>query len=109
MWLIQATMSFIKYLLKVADSSTCPFLYPSYSKFFIGDVAIIAGLQSISGHVDGFRTSSQFSSPMGILYHPHQNALFICDCDNNKLRKLSLNGSFLFAYLHHYCYLLFFR
>jgi DNA-binding beta-propeller fold protein YncE len=56
----------------------------------LGEVSTFAGTGKrgyMNGHV------AQFNSPWGITYDDLDHSLLVCDCDNNKLRKISVNGN----------------
>jgi hypothetical protein len=75
-----------------------------------GEVSTLAGSQQ--GLFDGNGKSAKFHRPVGIFFDVKNQLLLVCDFNNNKLRKVHLNGnshlpsilfsSFPFSVLHIY-------
>jgi sugar lactone lactonase YvrE len=57
-----------------------------------GNVSTFAGQPQVWGSADGSGTNAQFNSPCGLAFDAHGN-LFVCDANNNAIRKITTNGS----------------
>ena len=56
----------------------------------IGIVSTLAGNGSV-GYMDGNSNLAQFNLPSGITLDKEEN-IIICDCGNDKIRKISTTG-----------------
>ena len=56
-----------------------------------GVVSTFAGSPQVWGSADGRGTNAQFNSPCGLAFDARGN-LFVCDANNNTLRKITTNG-----------------
>ena len=56
-----------------------------------GAVSTFAGSPQVWGSADGSGTNAQFNSPCGLAFDARGN-LFVCDANNNTLRKITTNG-----------------
>ena len=54
-----------------------------------GEVTKIAG-SGEEGGADGVGDAAQFYSPSGIAISPDGSALFVADCNNNKIRRVEV-------------------
>ena len=52
----------------------------------------LAGSPGKGGYSDGKGGAAKFSMPRGICYDETSKSLIVCDFNNNKLRKIQLNG-----------------
>jgi hypothetical protein len=50
------------------------------------------------GFVDGPGSSAQFKSPHGLAFDEFEQVVFVCDSENNKLRKITLGGKIQLFY-----------
>jgi hypothetical protein len=63
------------------------------------NISTFAGINSEPGLINGKGIQSKFNSPYGLCFNPNNNCLFLCDYNNNVVRKLTLNGIFVFLWL----------
>jgi sugar lactone lactonase YvrE len=56
-------------------------------------VTTIAGLAPNPGSSDGTGTAARFRSPRGITVDSSGNCIYVADCNNNTIRKLTKSGS----------------
>jgi hypothetical protein len=56
-----------------------------------GVVSTFAGSPQVWGSANGGGTNAQFNSPCGLAFDVHGN-LFVCDANNNTIRKITTNG-----------------
>ena len=56
-----------------------------------GEVSTLAGSQQ--GFADGTGKATKFNGPEGICFEETSQSLLVCDCNNNKLRRVQLNGT----------------
>ena len=56
-----------------------------------GEVSTLAGLQQ--GFADGNGNAAKFGNPKGICFDKNSQSLLVCDHNNNKLRRVQLNGT----------------
>lgn len=58
-----------------------------------GEVTTLAGsLVGTLGFADGIGNAAQFDSPLGIVLDPTESSLYVTDYNNNKIRKILVNG-----------------
>ena len=57
-----------------------------------GEVSTLAGSPGSAGFADGNGKAARFTCPYGICFDGNIQSLLVCDCDNNKLRRVELNG-----------------
>ena len=55
---------------------------------------------SSEGFTDGAGDQAKFYFPHGICWNPQDKCLYVCDSGNNAIRRITLQGSFIFS-LHH--------
>jgi hypothetical protein len=78
------------------------FFFLSYLLFYVllmilfiyltGQVTTLAG--SSNGFQDGIGFDAKMNNPIGMCLNPHDNCLYVSDHDNNKIRKVTMNGIF---------------
>eukprot|EP00026_Physarum_polycephalum_P008616 Phypoly_transcript_08708.p1 GENE.Phypoly_transcript_08708~~Phypoly_transcript_08708.p1 ORF type:complete len:482 (+),score=78.49 Phypoly_transcript_08708:80-1447(+) len=56
-----------------------------------GKVSTLAG-SGKPGHADGEKKTAKFDGPFGISFHYPTQSLIVCDFNNNKVKKVSLEG-----------------
>jgi len=56
-----------------------------------GGVSTLAG-SLLNGYADGNGRAAKFNHPWGIWYDEFTNSLLVCDYDNDKIRRVQLNG-----------------
>jgi hypothetical protein len=62
----------------------------------LGEVSTVAGT-SKAGFADGPLKSALFKSPLGIYFDEIEQSLLVCDCENSRLRRISLLQGNLFS------------
>jgi hypothetical protein len=58
-----------------------------------GQVTILAG--SSTGFQDGIGFDATMNNPVGMCFNRHDNCLYVYDRQNNKIRKVTMNGIFI--------------
>ena len=61
-------------------------------------VTTFAG-SSVMGHVDGNGSNSRFHSPWGVCMNPRDQCLYVCDSDNDSVRRVTLQGMHISSHL----------
>jgi hypothetical protein len=56
-------------------------------------VTTLAG--SSNGFQDGIGSDAKMNNPYGICLNLHDNCLYVSDFNNNKIRKVTINGIFI--------------
>jgi len=67
-------------------------LWPTYIRrveVATGAVTTLAG-SGEKGNADGVGDAAQFNEPHGLAVSPDGSALFVADCDNNKIRRVEV-------------------
>ena len=57
---------------------------------YLGNVSTLAG--STKGDEDGSSKEAKFNHPLGIWFDERDQSLLVCDNDNNKIRRVTLEG-----------------
>ncbi len=57
------------------------------------EVSTFIGKQGSSGLQNAQGVNAQFSDPYQIVYSNRENSLFIADCGNNLIRKVTMDGN----------------
>jgi len=66
-----------------------------------GEVSTLAGSrEKKAGHVDGIGPGALFNCPRGIYFDEKDQYLLVCDCNNSKIRRVTLNGMSYHQFLH---------
>lgn len=60
----------------------------------LGNVATIAGMEK-AGFLDGPGKQAMFDSPEGIALNEQDGSVFVVDKGNNRIRKISANGTLM--------------
>jgi len=61
------------------------------------NVSLYCGGVGLTGYVDGNGSAARFSSPSGITFNIEDKALYICDTDNEAIRKVTAVSSIVLA------------
>ncbi len=61
------------------------------------NVSLYCGGVGLTGSVDGTGTAARFSNPAGISFNTADQALYICDTDNETIRKVTAVSSIVLA------------
>jgi NHL repeat len=60
--------------------------------------SVVAGKNDESGHIDGAGANARFTWPWGIAIDQQTGSLFVSDCFNHNIRKITPQGkSFSFS------------
>ena len=70
---------------------TCSLYFFSTLMTTTGEVSTLAG--SESGFADGNGEAAEFRDPIGICFDQNSQSLLVCDFNNEKLRRVQLNGT----------------
>jgi len=57
-----------------------------------GEVVQLAGTKGESGFADGRREEAKFNWPGGVCFDDNRNSLLVCDGNNDRIRRISING-----------------
>ncbi len=57
-----------------------------------GQLTVWAG-RGGAGYVDGAPTIARFNQPIDVIYHPTQQALYVTDSGNHRVRRITANGA----------------
>ncbi len=52
----------------------------------------VTSIGALPGFKDGFAEEAQFYNPAGITVSESDGSLLVCDCRNNKIRKITFEG-----------------
>jgi sugar lactone lactonase YvrE len=57
-----------------------------------GEVSQLAGIHGVSGIADGSKSEAMFNWPGALYFDEEDKALFVCDCNNDRIRRVSMTG-----------------
>ena len=71
---------------------------PCWHIYKIEEITTLAG--ATKGFADGAGDQAKFCYPDGICWNPYDKCLYLCDTGNNAIRRITLQGSFIFSFHH---------
>ena len=52
------------------------------------------------GFADGDGDQAKFTYPSGACWNPHDKCLYLCDSNNNAIRRITMQGIFVSSFLY---------